>query len=210
MIIQVTRTQKSLAALGSNRAAGPYEIPAVLLKAGGCAVAVCVNRIQNEILEFQEWPIAWKGGRLVDLWKRKGDSRECENSRGLLISDHLAKAIVDIFKEECAAKVQENLPEEQLGGVNGGGTDLANHSIRSPHPYAKQIGWCCFTLFVDVVAAFDSAIREIVFDVPHDWAGSVPEYLTSLGLQSHVVETVTELLESEGTVMHADEVIPKN
>ena len=110
VIIQVTRTQKSLAALGSNRTAGPDEIPAVLLKAGGCAVAVFVNRIQNEILEHEEWPIAWKGGRLVDLWKRKGDARECENSRGLLISDHLAKSTVDIFKEECSAKVQNHLP----------------------------------------------------------------------------------------------------
>ena len=205
VIIPLSRTQKSLSALGSNRAAGPDGIPAILLKAG----AVCVNRIQNEILEFEEWPIAWKGGRLVDLWKRKGDSRECENSRGLLISDHLAKATVDIFKEECAAKVHENLPEEQLGGVSGGGTDLANHIIRSLQAYAKQMGWCCFTLFIDLVAAFDSAIREIVFDVPHDWAGSVPDYLTSLGLQPHVVEAVSELLESEGTVMHTSGVSPK-
>ena len=59
------------------------------------------------------------------------------------------------------------------------------------------------------MAAFDSAIREIVFDVPHDWAGSVPDYLTSLGLQPHVVEAVAELLESEATVMHASGVSPK-
>ena len=209
VIIPVSRTQKSLNALGIHRAAGPDEIPAILLKAGGCAVAVLVNQIQNEILEFEEWPIAWKGGRFVDLWKRKGDARECENSRGLQISDHMAKATVDIFKEECAEQVQKNLPEEQLGGVSGGGTDLANHIIRSLQAYAKQMGWCCFTLFIDLVAAYDSAIREIVFDVPHDWAGSVPDYLTSLGLKPHLVEAVTELLESEGSVMHASGVSPK-
>ena len=120
-----------------------------------------------------------------------------------------AKATVDIFKDECADKISKQLPEEQLGGISGGGTDLANHIIRSLQAYAKQKNLCCFTLFIDLVVAYDSAIREIVFDVPHGWSGSVPEYLSSSGLPSSVVEAVGELLASEGTVMHTSGLSPK-
>ena len=170
----------------------------------------CINRlIIINIFDSEEWSVAWKGGRLKELWKRKGDARDCENSRGLLISDHLAKATIDIVKNGCVDQLCGSLPLEQLGGVAGGGTDLANHMIRSLQAYAKQMGWCCFTLFIDLVAAYDSAIREIVFDVPHDWAGSVLEYLTSIGLSSHVVDAVTDLLASEGSVMHSSAAPPK-
>ena len=92
--ISVQQTFDYLQRLGVDKACGPDELPAKLLKAGGVALAVVVNKLETRSVETESMPVRWKGGRLVDLYKKKGDAPVCSNSRGLLISDHLSTAFV--------------------------------------------------------------------------------------------------------------------
>ena len=194
-------TQEYIDKLGNNKAVGPDGIGAVLLKAGGCAVAVHINALQLRTFKDESWPVAWKGGRLVDLWKKKGDARVCGNSRGLLISDEMSKCTVGMLKDMCVAPMCKHMPVEQFGGVPGGGTDLANHIIRSLVDLAVQLKWCIFAWFIDLKAAYDGAIRELVFGVPHNWDGTTREYLQSLDLPGSVIDLVCHTLETRGTAM---------
>jgi hypothetical protein len=100
-------------------------------------MAVAVNRLQVQTFQHERWPVAWKGGRLVDLWKKKLDAKCCENSRGLLVADHLAKCTIGLLKDECCDRLCDAMPDKQLGGVPGGGTDVANHIIRSLMDFSK-------------------------------------------------------------------------
>ena len=85
--ISVVETFDSIKKWGTNRATGPDGVHAQLLQAGGTPVAIMLNEVENKALEFEQFPYAWKGGRLVQLYKRKGATSECKSYRGLLVAD---------------------------------------------------------------------------------------------------------------------------
>ena len=111
--VSVADTFAAIMSLGTNRAPGPDELTAPILKPGGCVLPNHVNAIQRRGVSEESWPTDWKGGRLVDGWKRKGDARQCPLSRGLLISDHLSKAFAAVTKGECAQAVDRPIPPDQ-------------------------------------------------------------------------------------------------
>ena len=122
---------QSLAKLGRGKAVGPDMIPAELIHAGGNAFAVPSFCIYEELVCKESWPVQRKGGRISDLFKDKGSAHDCENSRGLLVSDHMSKAAVDLIKDQFVDAFEAGLAENQSGGVSAGGTDFANHIVRS-------------------------------------------------------------------------------
>ena len=128
-----------VSAVGEDKACGPDGLPAKLLKAGGVALAVAVNRIETQSIEKESVPARWKGGRLVDLYKKKGDASVCSNSRGLLISDHLSKAFVGKLLNSSKEEIDSTIPQDQYGGVSVGGTDLASIIIRLLFAYLIQL-----------------------------------------------------------------------
>ena len=63
-------------------------------------MAVKLNELEARIIHREQVPVKWKGGRMVDVWKKKGNAADCNSSRGILISDHMAKSFVDILKQQ--------------------------------------------------------------------------------------------------------------
>ena len=57
--------------------------------------------------------------------------------------------------------------DEQLGGVPVGVTDVANRIIRPLMNFAKCMGWSCFAWLIDLTPAYDYAVHELVFGIPH-------------------------------------------
>ena len=39
-------------------------------------------------------PVDCKDGRIADVYKGKGDAADCNNSRGILIQDHIGTSLV--------------------------------------------------------------------------------------------------------------------
>ena len=66
------RIEKSIACMKSGKGLGPDGIPCELLKAGGFGMALQLSRLSVRVVDDETWPTAWKGGRLVDLFKGKG------------------------------------------------------------------------------------------------------------------------------------------
>ena len=87
---------------------------------------------------------------------------------GLLLSDHLAKAYIDILKDNVIPLYNLNLSRTQFGAIAGGGTDMPCHLVQSAIAYAKFMNLCIFVLFLDLEKAFDKVLRELVFGFPHD------------------------------------------
>ncbi len=52
--------------------------------------------------------------------------------------------------------------DSQCGGLNHKGTDFASHALSSFLEASRARGWSAANLYVDLVAAFDSVVREIV------------------------------------------------
>ena len=68
-----TIAEKALRRLGSNKGEGEDLIPAGLLRAGGGGLAVALSSVYAEIINDMCWAVAWTGGRIVDVYKGKGD-----------------------------------------------------------------------------------------------------------------------------------------
>jgi hypothetical protein len=119
--------------LGNNKALGPDEIAAELLKVGGCPMVVHLHSIIDEMVISETWPVKWKGGRIERLYKETGSSVICSNSRGLLISDHCSKVAVGLVKKNGIKTIENHLPASQFGGISGSGTDFPNHLYSTKH-----------------------------------------------------------------------------
>eukprot|EP00973_Karenia_brevis_P070924 9857279-Karenia_brevis.AAC.1 len=111
----------------NDKALGPDEIPAELWKAGGHVSAAHFHRLLCTVFDTCYAPLAWRGGRIQDLFKNKGSQMECNNSRGLLISDHLAKSFTTILKDASRDQYESFVHEEQCGCIRKRGTEFATH-----------------------------------------------------------------------------------
>eukprot|EP00972_Heterocapsa_arctica_P001346 196800-Heterocapsa_arctica.AAC.1 len=59
--------------LGRAKGLGPDCIPAQLLKSAADVVAVNTSAQCERIVDTEQWPIDWKGGRAIEVYKGKND-----------------------------------------------------------------------------------------------------------------------------------------
>ena len=161
-----------------------------------------MHAVHSAIVVTSRFPIRWKGGRIVNLWKKKGDPAVCKNSRGLLVSDHLAKGFISQLKEEVDGAYDENMPKTQFGSVAKGGTEYAHHIVTSCLDYARLLSLSVFVLFLDLEKAYDKVVREIVFGWPQNMEGDPMEYLVGLGLCPQTAQWIYNYVEKVGPVFH--------
>ena len=69
--VSPVRLSRAIAHLGRGKGLGVDGVPAELLQAGASALAVKLSELCEQIMVNEIIPVAWKGGRLVDLYKRQ-------------------------------------------------------------------------------------------------------------------------------------------
>ena len=196
------RMRVAIQRLGRVKGLGLDSIPAELLHIGRFPLAVKLSELCTKIVLYDKWPYAWKGGRVVDLYKGKGDPMLCDASRGLLISDHMGKAFVSVLKDEIEGPYTQNMPECQHGGIWKLGTDMAHHFVISAMDYAAVNNLSIFVLFLDLVKAFDKIVREIVVGWPQHCGPDRIAYLKFTGIPEESAKWIFELIESQGPLFH--------
>ena len=201
--------ESAIAKLGGNKGVGPDLIPAELLKAGGSAAAVRYSEVSRRIEMNASWPSQWRGGRIVDLYKGKGDRCVCDHSRGLLLADHASKAVTGIIKDACEEQYASHIPRDQHGAVAGRGTDFASHIIHLSIEAAALFNWSICVLFIDLVKAFDRVVRQLVLG----W-GRIPPadrlpHLLSVGVSEQSAHWLCNYIDARGCVLEQWGVDPK-
>ena len=173
-----------------GKAAGPDRLPPELVAAAALQIALLVHPILVAALQQGREPLQWSGGLLAPLPKAKvagvPDVRCC---RPITISDSLAKGWHLWVRALLLDKVAQFAHTTQCGGLLGRGTHFASHVIRCFCTMVAAAGESCAVLFADLVAAFDSVVRELLM------AGRLePEALrrrlASLPLDPDVVEAI--------------------
>ena len=155
------RVEKAISKLPNDKSLGPDGIPAEILKLGQGALAAKLFEIIRRIWSTAYWPLQWRGGRLKELLK-KGSKLECDNYRGLLISNHVSKAASDILDEAIEPLYDMYVPTEQCGATKKRSTDMATHIVRGFIDLAALRCMSCCVIYIDLIKAFDCAIRETV------------------------------------------------
>lgn len=82
---------------------------------------------------------------------RKGDPRDCGNSRGVFPVDHAMKGFHSQLKSAIAPYYISTIPADQYGAIANKGSDLATCFIVSALVVARTCEHGVFVLFVDLV-----------------------------------------------------------
>ena len=96
---------------------------------------------------------------MAPIYKGKNDAEICDNARGILLADHSGKALVGRIKNAVEEQYNSGVPLSQYGAVCGRGTDFATHVVRTLASIAERENWSIFSLFLDLVKAFDRVNR---------------------------------------------------
>ena len=190
--------------LNGTKGLGCDHLCAAVLQAGGWTAASVVHEIIQMITAHRYIPVAWRGGRLVVLYKGKGSTRDVDSYRGLLVTDHIAKILTSLLQTHLESAYISQVGDSQCGAVPGRGTSIASLALRCFHDAARMLALSTFTLFLDLSEAFDYAIREVVLG----WLEGAPEgadeqtkYFTSLGLTCDSAAALVNFISVNGHVL---------
>ncbi|CAK0908178.1 unnamed protein product, partial [Prorocentrum cordatum] len=186
--------------LGRNKGVGPDGLPAEFLVAAAPVMAPFATELYNDVIKYERWPVSWTGGRMQDIFKNKGDRAVCDDSRGIILEDHLAKGLKQHLAQSVMPAYTAHQPPAQHGAVHGRSTDFATHFVREALEYAASARLCIFVLFMDLVKAFDRIVREVTLGWPAG-ADDPRAYLASLGLQPRQADWIATFVAVHGCLL---------
>ena len=93
-------TKAKIESLNGNKGLGPDGISAHVLKLGGkwLASQLC-TLLSTFSAAVGRVPAAWRGGRMANIYKKKGDPDNCNSYRGILVSSHVSKILTDFVAD---------------------------------------------------------------------------------------------------------------
>jgi hypothetical protein len=102
---------------------------------------------------------------LQELFKGKGSSSICSNFRDVMLASVDGKNVAKYIRNKLLPRAHNiSLNTQFGGGFNGGETAFAHLYVRLVNQACKAAGMTCANLFLDVIGAFASLLRCIVFD----------------------------------------------
>ena len=124
----------SIKQLTSGKAPGADGIPPDIFKRGGTAIAEELLKLFTQIWEEGEVPQDFRDADLVHLYKNKGDSKCCDNHRGISLLCIAGKILARLLLNRLFKHVDDIglVPESQCGFRPGRGTSDMNFAIRHP------------------------------------------------------------------------------
>ena len=187
--------------LADNKGYGPDLIPGEIIKAGGTIYKQALYEICADAFTAGYMPTLWRGGRLARIYKRKGDSAVCDNSRGVLLADHSSKVITGLLQTRLKDSYEQYIGEDQQGCAKGRGTMLANLVARTFVEAAMARENSFALLFIDLTKAFDTAIREVLFGWHPSFAGGKVELMKARGLEEQHAVRMAEWMDMTGRTL---------
>ena len=199
--ISQAQVESALGHVNGAKALGPDMIDGSTLHAGGSELAQIAHELISKVVDRLELPVAWKGGRAVDLYKGKGDHADPDCSRVLLIQDHIGKAFVGLIKDPLIEPFEADNPGAQFGGIADGATDVPTHIVASFISSANLRCRCWVVIFLDLEKAFDKVAREILMPPPAYHRGSLADHLMQCGMSDAAATWAADFVDNHGCVL---------
>ena len=100
---------------------------------------------------------------LVELYKGKGPIGHCGSFRDIHLKDRTAKVYHSLLRDQLSDAYTAMTLDSQCGGIAGRGTDVASHLCRAFAEHCHFAKKSAFFVYLDLVAAFASIMREMLF-----------------------------------------------
>ena len=183
--------KEAIKTLKNNKAAGPDNIPAEVLKADPNLTAEALHPLLNEVWNQENFPSDWKNGHLTVLPK-KGDLTKCENYRGIMLLSVPGKIMSKIILNRMKKIVDKKLRKNQAGfSPNRSCADQIT-TLRIIIKQSQE--WNCplYINFIDYQKAFDSLDRNSLWKI-----------MAHYGIPQKVIRLVRSMYENAGgNILH--------
>ena len=131
VVFKEETVERAITKLANGKGLGPDGNEAEIVKAAAPVSNRVMTAILNDVGEYHYVPVAMRGGKISELYKGKGDSKDTNNYRGLLLSDHQTKILTGILQDEVSDAYYSYIHAEQFGAAKKRGTDFAAHITSS-------------------------------------------------------------------------------
>jgi hypothetical protein len=132
-----------------------------LPKEARMALLDVIHRYWNGLDENPEWNEAL----LCIIYKKKGKHDDLNNYRGVCLQDLIARYVLSIISSRLLTMLREHGIKEQLGCQPLRGCRDALFIVRSALQLRHKHMLPTWALFVDLVKAFDTIDRELMFQI---------------------------------------------
>ena len=172
--------EKAILSLKDNKAAGPDNIPAEVIKYGGCALH---RRLHNFILgcwSAKCLPQQWKNANIILVHKQNGDWAECGNSCGISLLSVAGKVLAKIMLTRLLAYVVDLVSlESQCRFWHRNSTIDMIFVAWQPQEKCCEKLQDLYLAFVDLTKAFDTVNRDLLWNILRKF-GCPPTFIAIL------------------------------
>jgi hypothetical protein len=169
--------KSAMGRLKNGKSPGIDSITAELLRAGGEFSAKKIHELLKNIWKYEKVPSKWKQGLIIKLPK-KGNLKECKNSRGITLLSVAGKMLGRIIIDRLRNGVDKRLRMEQAGYRSGRGTTEQVFVLRNILEQVNEWQATLYLGFVDFEKAFDSVHRESLWIIMKKYG--IPEKLVRM------------------------------
>ena len=169
--------KKAITSLKNGKAAGPDDIPAEAIKADLETATQMLHSLFSKIWEREEIPAEWKEGILIKLPK-KGDLRDCNNYRGIMLLSVPGKVLNRILLERMKQAVDPKLRDQQAGFRQNRSCADQIASLRIIVEQSIEWNSPLYINFIDFKKAFDSVDRDALWKLLRHYG--VPQKFVTL------------------------------
>ena len=169
--------KRAISSLKNGKAAGPDGIPAEAIKADLETSVNLLHDLFSKIWEEGKVPADWKEGTIIKLPK-KGDLRNCNNYRGIMLLSVPGKVFNRVLLERMREAVDPKLRDQQAGFRRNRSCADQIASLRIILEQSLEWNSPLYINFIDFEKAFDSVDREMLWKLLRHYG--IPERITSL------------------------------
>ena len=152
----------SVKAQAKRKAPGPSRVPAELLQMAGKRGATELTRMFNEVLQGGEYRKEWRGGRLVLIYKGKGDRDDPSKYRPINLLETAYRTLETVIWRRVREQVDSLLSNLQFGFRPGRNTMHPLLTLQTIIDSRQKMGLPTFIAALDMQKAFDSADHRLL------------------------------------------------
>ena len=136
-------------------------IPPELCKAKATDLAKLTYSMLMKVFLHGQEAAEHKGGRLAIAWKNRGDPRDCDTHRSLLVSSHIGKTIHRALRQKHHGLYTAFMQAQQLGGRPKIPVGIPLHLSRAFLRWQHRLQRPTACIFLDLAEAFYRLIRPL-------------------------------------------------
>ena len=158
--------------LKNGKAPGIDNITAELPKTDIEFSTIKIHELLSKIWKFEVIPEAWKKGLIIKLPK-KGNLKDCKNSRGITLLSIVGKILGSIVIDRVRSGADKRLRKEQAGYRQGRGTTEQVFILRNIIEQVNEWQVTIYVNFIDFEKVFDLVHRDSLWVIMRKYG--IPE-----------------------------------